>query len=33
MQYITVKVKVLNQKYFNQYGKVLGPQDGLPSLV
>ena len=31
MQHITVKVKNLNQKYFSQYGKVLGPQDGIPS--
>jgi len=31
MQHITVKVKNLNQKYFSQYGKVLGPQDGVPS--
>jgi hypothetical protein len=31
MQHITVKIKNLNQKYFSQYGKVLGPQDGVPS--
>jgi len=31
MQHITVKVKNLNQKYFSQYGKVLGPQDSIPS--
>ena len=31
MQHITLKVKNLNQKYFSQYGKILGPQDGVPS--
>ena len=31
MQHISVKVKNLNQKYFSQYGKVLGPQDSIPS--
>ncbi len=31
MQNITVKVKNLDQKLFSQYGKVLGPQDSVPS--
>ena len=31
MQHIVVKVKNLDQKYFSQYGKVLGSQDSVPS--